>query len=304
MPMPSDPLGLPMAQRNERSGLILLALLNLKPGQNWSEAEAPLLGITPIMEFAAKQYGKNYAPNTRETVRRFTVHQFIESGLVIANPDKKDRPINSPHNVYQVEASALELLRTFGTAEWEQSVAVYLASTQTLKERYAQEREMLRIPIQITPGQIITLSPGGQNVLVERIMEDFCPHYLPGSKLLYVGDTDNKFAYFDQQGLTALGVTVDEHGKMPDVIVHHTLKNWLILIEAVTSHGPVNAKRHEELKHLFRASSAGLVFVTTFLTRKAFAPYAADISWETEVWFADSPTHLIHFNGERFLGPY
>jgi len=297
-------LGLPTAQRNERSALTLLALLDLKPGQNWSEAGKPLLGITPIMEFAAKHYGKNYAPNTRETVRRFTVHQFLEAGLLIANPDKKDRPINSPHNVYQIEASALELLRTFGTAEWEQSVAVYLASTQTLKERYAKEREMIRIPIQIMPGQIITLSPGGQNVLVERIVEDFCPHYLPGSKLLYVGDTDNKFAYFDQQGLAALGVNVDEHGKMPDVIVHHTSKNWLILIEAVTSHGPVNAKRHEELKHLFRVSSAGLIFVTTFLTRKAFAPYAADISWETEVWFADSPTHLIHFNGERFLGPY
>jgi len=234
----------------------------------------------------------------------FTVHQFLEAGLLIANPDKKDRPINSPHNVYQIEGSALELLRTFGTAEWEQSLAVYLAPTQTLKERYAHEREMIRIPIQITPGRTITLSPGGQNVLVERIIEDFCPHYLPGSKLLYVGDTDNKFAYFDQPGLTALGVTVDEHGKMPDIIVHHTSKNWLILIEVVTSHGPVNAKRHEELKHLFRESSAGLVFVTTFLTRKAFAPYAADISWETEVWFADSPTHLIHFNGERFLGPY
>ena len=121
------------------------------------------------------------------------------------------------------------------------------------------------------------------------------------SNLLYVGDTDNKFAYFDQPGLTALGVTVDEHGKMPDVIVHHTSKNWLILIEAVTSHGPVNAKRHEELKRLFRDSSAGLVFVTTFLTRKAFAPYAADISWETEVWFADSPDPPYSLQWDRGL---
>ena len=100
----------------------------MKPGQDWSEAEAPLLGITPIMEFAAKQYGKNYAPNTRETVRRFTVHQFIEAGLVIANPDKKDRPINSPRTVYQIESGALELLRAFGTGEWDQSKAVYLAN--------------------------------------------------------------------------------------------------------------------------------------------------------------------------------
>jgi len=297
-------LGLPAAQQNERSALTLLALLDLKPGQAWPKASNPMLGITPIMDFAAKQYGKTYAPNTRETVRRFTVHQFIDAGLLIANPDKPDRPVNSPHNVYQVEASALSLLRAFGSPEWERDVETYLASVTTLKERYARERDLQRIPIEVAPGQTITLSPGGQNVLVERIIADFCPYYTPGAKLLYVGDTDDKFAYFDREALAALGVTVNEHGKMPDVIVHHTAKNWLVLIEAVTSHGPVNAKRHAELKELFAGSSAGLVFVTTFLTRKAFIPYLHDISWETEVWLADAPTHLIHFNGERFLGPY
>jgi hypothetical protein len=32
--------------------------------------------------------------------------------------------------------------------------------------------------------------------------------------------------------------------------------------------------------------------------------YLGEIAWETEVWVADAPSHLIHFNGERFLGPY
>ena len=91
---------------------------------------------------------------------------------------------------------------------------------------------------------------------------------------------------------------------MPDVVVHHVEKNWLVLIEAVTSHGPVNPKRRQELKELFSGSKIGLVFVTAFLERKAMIKYLNDISWETEVWLAESPTHLIHFNGERFLGPY
>jgi hypothetical protein len=95
-----------------------------------------------------------------------------------------------------------------------------------------------------------------------------------------------------------LGVKIEEHGKMPDVVVHHVARNWLVLIEAVTSHGPVNPKRRQELKGLFAGSKAGLVFVTTFHDRHKM------ISWETEVWVAESPTHLIHFNGERFLGPY
>ena len=122
--------------------------------------------------------------------------------------------------------------------------------------------------------------------------------------MLYLGDTDTKFAYFDEKGLAELGIDIEAHGKMPDVIIHYTAKNWLILIEAVTSHGPINPKRRNELQYLFRNSKAGIVYVTTFLTRRAMVEYLSEISWETEVWVAEAPSHLIHFNGERFLGPY
>ena len=297
-------LGLPRAQLNERSALTLLALLDLAPTAAWEQASAPLRGITPLMEFMQTRYGKKYQPNTRETVRRQTVHQFLDAGLIVANPDDPARPINSPKTVYQIEGSLLALLRVYGTATWDADLSTYLASVETLKQRYAQERQMARIPIVINANVTITLSPGGQNVLVKQILADFAPHFTPGAALLYVGDTDDKYAYFDADGLAALGVTMDAHGKMPDVILHYTQKNWLILVEAVTSHGPVNPKRHAELRTLFAASTAGLVFVTTFLTRKAMMAYLPEISWETEVWVAEAPTHLIHFNGERFLGPY
>jgi adenine-specific DNA-methyltransferase len=297
-------LGLPRAQQNVRSALTLLALLDLKPGDPWSAAARPLRGVTQMMEFFAEHYGKRYAPNTRETVRRQTVHQFLEAGLIVANPDDPQRPINSGKTVYQIEVGALGLLRQYGAGKWGEALAAYLASVETLKSRYAQERRMNRIPVRIAPGKEITLSPGGQNVLVERIVSEFCPRFTPGGRVLYVGDTDEKWAYFVRDALEALGVTVDSHGKMPDVIVHHAEKNWLVLVEAVTSHGPVSPKRHGELKALFGGSSAGLVFVTAFLDRRALAKYLGDISWETEVWVADSPDHLIHFDGERFLGPY
>jgi hypothetical protein len=91
---------------------------------------------------------------------------------------------------------------------------------------------------------------------------------------------------------------------MPDVVIYYSAKDWLLLIEAVTSHGPVDAKRRNELAELFLTSRAGLVFVTAFLNRNDMAKYIGDISWATEVWVADSETHLIHFNGEQFLGPY
>lgn len=163
---------------------------------------------------------------------------------------------------------------------------------------------MRRTPIQISEGKTITLSPDGQNILVERIVKDFCELFASGGKLVYVGVSDEKFAFFDEPLLDSLGVKIEAHGKMPDVIFYVESKNWLVLIEAVTSHGPVNPKRRGELKTLFKGCSAGIVFVTAFFDRQAMAKCLCDISWETEVWVADAPTHLIHFNGERFLGPY
>jgi hypothetical protein len=297
-------LGLPPAQQQERSALTLLAILNLPPDAPWSKASAPLMGITPIMDWFAEHYGKRYAPNSRETVRRQTVHQFIEAGILVANPDDPSRPVNSGKNVYQIEAGALELIRTYGTKEWDKNLRTWLTSVETLKARYAKERKMNRIPLTLSTGEKIDLSPGGQNILVKQIIDEFCQRFTPGGKPIYIGDTDTKWAYFDADTLAALGVTIDAHGKMPDVVIYHVEKNWLVLIEAVTSHGPVDGKRRDELKRLFKGCKAGLVFVTTFLDRAAMVKYLGDISWETEVWVADAPSHLIHFNGERFLGPY
>jgi adenine-specific DNA-methyltransferase len=297
-------LGFPRRQLNERSALTLLALLDLYPDTPWADAGDPPRGITQMMDFFAKHYGKRYAPNTRETVRRQTVHQFLEAGLIVANPDDPSRPTNSGKTVYQIETGALKLLRGFGTRQWEKRLETYLSSRETLSQRYAQERRMKRIPVTLAPGKTITLSPGGQNVLVEKILSEFCPRFTPGGSPVYVGDTDEKWAYFDEELLATLGVRIEAHGKMPDVVVHHGERDWLVLIEAVTSHGPVDPKRRNELKALFGGNRAGLVFVTAFLTRRVLMKYLDEIAWETEVWVAETPDHLIHFNGERFLGPY
>ncbi|HBD8418909.1 TPA: restriction endonuclease [Escherichia coli] len=297
-------LGLPRAQQNERSALCLLALLNLTPGKAWADAENPLVGITPIMNWVREHYGKVYAPNTRETFRRQSMHQFCAAGVALYNPDKTDRPVNSPKAVYQIEPAALSMLRTFGSPAWHDSLATYLAERETLVTRYAKEREQNRIPVEIAAGQQITLSPGEHSELIRAIIEDFAPRFAPGSVLVYAGDTGEKWGYFDAPLLAGLGVDVDSHGKMPDVVLHFTAKNWLLLVESVTSHGPVDGKRHAELARLFAGSTAGLVYVTAFPNRSIMGRYLGEIAWETEVWVADAPSHLIHFNGVRFLGPY
>ena len=297
-------LGLPRSQHNERSALSLLALLDLTPQKKWAKAENPLMGITPIMDWMKTYYRKEYKPNTRETVRRQTMHQFVEAGIALYNPDVSDRPVNSPKAVYQIESETLILLRSFGTKKWHDNLLNFLDKRETLVAKYAKELEQNRIPVQIAKGKKITLSPGEHSELIRSIIEDFAPRFAPGSVLVYAGDTGDKWGYFDAPLLADLGVSVDAHGKMPDVAFHYTKSNWLLLVESVTSHGPVDGKRHAELAKLFQGSKAGLVYVTAFPSRSIMARYLGDIAWETEVWVADTPSHLIHFDGERFLGPY
>ena len=262
-------LEFPRQQQNERSALTLLALLDLKSDQQWHEAKSPLRGITQMMNFFDQYYGKKYAPNSRETVRRQTVHQFLDAGLIVGNPDNPNRPINSGQTVYQIEPNVLELLKRYNTPEWDAALRNYLVDIETLQKRYAQERELTRIPVKIVKEQTITLSPGGQNVLVELILHEFSERFVSGGKLLYLGDTDEKFAYFDSEGLQELGITLEPHGKIPDIIIYDEKRHWLVLIEAVTSHGPMSPMRHEDLKRLFGQSHAGLVFVTAFLDRQS-----------------------------------
>lgn len=297
-------LGLPRAQQNDRSALTLLALLDLQPNMDWMQASAPLVGITPIMAWIREYYGKEYKPNTRETVRRQTMHQFVLAGIALYNPDDPARPVNSPRAAYQVSPNALALLKTYGKPGWKKRLAAYQGDVKTLTARYARQREMERIPIQLADGTEIRLSPGEHSALIRDIIAEFAPRFAPGGILIYAGDTGEKMGYFDRERLTALGVSVDNHGKMPDVVIHDVTRNWLLLIESVTSHGPVDGKRHHELAALFAGSSAGLVYVTAFPNRPVMARYLGEIAWKSEVWIADAPTHLIHFNGVRFLGPY
>ncbi|MEO8427078.1 MAG: BsuBI/PstI family type II restriction endonuclease [Verrucomicrobiota bacterium] len=297
-------LGFAARQSNEVAGYTLLALLDLKPLQSWSEASEPLRGITPIIDFVAQEYGVRYAPNTRETIRDEAVKHFVEAGMVIRNPDNPNRPTNSGKTVYQTEPNALELIRAFGTIEWSGRLKSYLAVRDGIRNELLRERKLTRIPVKLPSGQTVSISPGGQNPLIKNVVEEFCTRFMAGGTVLYIGDAEDKFLHLDAEYLKRLGVEIPASAKMPDLVVHDTRRNWLVLIEVVTSAGPVDGKRRKELKDRFAGCTAGLVFVSAFSTREIMRSFLTQISWETEVWVAQDPEHLIHFNGERFLGPY
>ena len=292
-------LGVPKGQQNERTALCLLALTNVKNNTKWVDAQDPLIGITPMMEFAKKSYKKEYAPNTRETFRRQSMHQLVEAGIALYNPDQPDRPVNSPKAVYQIAPLALHIVKLFGTDQYPEALELYHEKIGALAEKYQAVREMKMIPVQNVEG--LKLSPGKHSRLIKDIIDNFAPRFIPGSLLLYAGDTGKKWGYFNIEIFEKLGFAFDEHGKMPDVVFYFERKKWLVLVESVTSHGPIDSKRKIELEKLFKTKLT-TVYVTAFPDRQTFTRFTVEIAWETEVWLSDNPTHLIHFNGDKFLG--
>ncbi|OGT00659.1 MAG: restriction endonuclease, partial [Gallionellales bacterium RIFCSPLOWO2_02_60_31] len=252
-------LGMPNEQLNNRTAICLLALLDLPETTAWNKACNPMLGIRAILDFAREKLEYNYAENTRESIRKYSVKQLVAAGILLHNPDKLDRAVNSSDNCYQVESNALALFRKFGARNWKRALSTYLETRQTLADQFARHRDMQRIPVTIDRRHKITLSAGKHSDLIRAIIEQFAPRFVPGGELVYVGDTGTKWGYFDEQLLRTLGVKVGNHGKMPDVVVYFREKNWLILVEAVASSGPVDGIRHAELSDLFKASTAGLV---------------------------------------------
>lgn len=305
-----EALGLPKPQHNNRSGWVFLALANIRPDEDWSKAQAPLLPTYQIMQFIREHYGQDYKPNSRETIRRQTLHQFEQARIVDRNRDDPTRATNSKDNNYSLNQPIIEVLREYPNGNWKRRIDEYKEDLENLRELYERKLEMEKVPVRLPNGIEIKLSPGKHNQLHADIVHEFCPRFIGRSGVvLYIGDTASsrneggKLLVLEAEELSALGVPPMTHDKLPDLVVYDEKREWLFLIEAVTSHGPVSPKRWIELEKALESCKVGRIYVTAFPTIAEFRKHAADIAWETEVWVAENPDHMIHFNGDRFLGP-
>jgi len=294
-------LGLPTQQQNEISGLTLLALANIRPGDPWSAADDRPIRIHDIFQFMREWYSKDYAENTRETVRRQVLHQFCQACLAIANKDEPQRPTNSPHFNYALTDETLALVRQFGSSDWEEALAQFRSSHEALKDVYRKRREQQLVPVVLPDGKRLVLSPGRHNELQAAVVREFAARFVPGAHVIYMCDAHSKAAVEMPDLLEALGVPLEQHGKLPDVVLATPDHKTLILVEAVTSHGPVTPKRYLELEELLAASGARRLYVSALPGFKEFRDHINEIAWETEVWISAIPDHMIHYNGEKFL---
>lgn len=299
-----EALGMPPAQTNRMSGLTLLALCGLEPDDPWSVASRTACTVTKsIMSHVTEHYGIEYAPNTRETFRRQVLHQFIQGGIADYNPFEPDLPTNSPRAHYAITKAALTAVREYCGERWPSARTIFLREQGSLAERYARDRDRAMIPVTVGDGNELRLSPGKHNELQKAIVERFAPRFAPGAQLLYLGDTAKKDLFVDGVALQRLGIPINDRDKLPDVVLYDAERDWLFLVEAVTSHGPVSPKRVVELEEMLAACPAGVVYVSAFPDFREFQKHLKDISWETEVWVCEVPDHMIHYDGDRYLGP-
>ena len=298
-----EALGLPGQQRNDNAAYTLLAFASVGPRTPWSRASNEArLGPHGVIDFAARAYGKRYAENTRETIRRRAIHQFVQAGVLERNPDNPGLATNSPHTHYALTDEALGVMRAFGTLDFTRLAEQFRRESEGgLRERYAQRRQRMRVDVTLPSGVRLSLSPGAHNALQRSVVEDFLPAFAPGAHVLYLGDTDRKALHLESDALVRIGVPLESHDKLPDILVYDEARDRLILCEAVTSHGPVSPKRRIELEEQLSNCPVTRMYVSAFLSFAEFKRHAESIAWETEVWIAEAPTHMLHYNGEKFL---
>ena len=304
-------IGMPRAQLSDICCLSLLALAGLKPEMKWNEAINKWIRIHDIIAFVNEFYGKQYAENSRETFRKQAMHHFRTAALIEDNREAT----NSPNYRYRLTEEVLQLLRNFGLQSWDENISKFTINHEKLIDTYESKKKMTMMPVHINDSDL-KFSPGKHNQLQKAIIEEFAPRFAPGARCLYVGDTIKKDLVRNTDKLHQLGIEITLHGKMPDVILYRADKNWIYFIESVTSVGPISPKRIIEISEMTKKVTAGKIFVTAFpdfATYKRFSEslawdteykrFSESLAWDTEAWIADRPEHMIHMNGDKFMGP-
>jgi hypothetical protein len=304
-----ESVGIPVVSKTlrgrEKMAMSFLAVSGVK--KEWREIRSIEsnydLTTGQIIKFINLNFEEEIKKGSYDNIRRKDLKLLTVANLV-ENSDSKGRDINDPTRGYALNPDFRQLLRSYKTESWEQNVSVFNQSRESLAEALQRKRNLAKIPVSLPNGKALQLSLGDHNLLQKAIIEEFLPRFGGNSSVLYVGDTTNKSLHLEEAKLKELNFFELSHDKLPDVVAYLESKNWLFMIEAVHSSGPISEIRMLELKKLLTTCPADLIFVTAFLTRTQFKKWAADIAWESEVWIADNPDHMIHFNGHKFLGAY
>lgn len=304
-----DCFGIPMdstPRRLERMAIAFLAsgdikcIEDFKSIKDWNSGYS--LKTRDIINYVNEHFNENISSGSYDDIRRKDLKLLTIAEVVLRS--SPNSATNDSTRGYSINPIYADLIKKYGEKGWEKLVLEKLKNVEPLNQKLKRERAIQKVEVVLQSGIKLSFSAGEHNDLQKAIIEEFLPRYGFGADVLYVGDTSDKYLFLEKDKLAKLNFFEISHEELPDVIAYSENKNWLYLIEAVHSSGPISEIRLLHLQKLTKNCTADIVFVTAFLNRQKFRQFMTEIAWETEVWIADNPDHLVHFNGDKFLGPY
>ena len=302
-----ESVGIPLLEKKERSlermAMCFLAVANVTT--DWKQAKCDTnLRTRDVISFVNEHFEDSISSGSYDDIRRKDLKLLVLAEIIVNTGTGKGSATNDPTRGYALHPDFHKLILTYGTKQWKERLSTFCKKRPKLGDILDSKRELTKIPVILPDGVLLELSQGKHNVLQQAIIQEFLPRFGDGCEVLYVGDTTNKSLHIEKEKLQKLKFFELSHDKLPDIVAYDKTNNWLFLIEAVHSSGAMSKTRVAELKRVLKECKADVIFVTAFSSFVDFKKWILDIAWETEVWIADSPDHLIHFNGHKFLGPY
>ena len=297
------PVGDMTDRMRTRTATSFLALADMRRGKPWSDVSdvtTSALGTRDIIRYVNKHLGESRSAGSYDDVRRKDLRPLVRMGIVVESmPDSSP---NNPSRGYGLSADHGRVARSYGTKRWGRDLAE-LSSRRGTQGDAPGGRAVKKLPVDVPGRAQLLMSLGRHSELHKLVIEEMLPRFCHGSEVLYVGDARQRRLLMDDGKLAALNFRIGS-GLLPDVIAYSKDRNVLYLIEAVHSSNPFSPARRREMGSLGRECRAGISYISAFRSRQAFKRFAAEIAWETDVWIADEPDHVIRFNGGSAIGPH
>ncbi len=307
-----DCLGIPIdnytERQKEKMAMALLAVGDVKSSSEWKQIKdsRKKYSVTTreIISFHNAYLEEHISSGSYDDIRRKDLQPMLVCEIVVQSA--ADANISDPTRGYQISAEYARIIKNYGQSDWFKQVAIFNKSHMSYEERLSSKRNIRKLKVTTPDGREIELKDGEHNGIQKAVIEEFLPRYGYNAQLLYCGDSDNKYGViFEKEKLAELGFGDLKRGKLPDVIAYSQEKDWVFLIEAYHTSNPITELRKYELVTKVLGSCAKkAIFVTAFETMSSYKNCQEELAWETEVWIATEPDHMIHRDGERFLGPY
>lgn len=272
-----------LADKTERTGL-LSGHRSLSDGAR----------IHDILNFARDVIKKRVAENTRESYRKTSLAPMMSFGVIV----RHQLSPRDPNTYYRLHPDFARILSESDNKERDKLISGFQAQHK-IKER-AVKSELLKgnVLIEIGDKKTFSLSPGAHSLLEKSIVEIFGHAFLRDPQVVYLGDANPKRSYQNRIVMRRLNFPINIALPLPDVILFSAEESRLVIVEAVSTSGPVNSIRLEQLQKFTkgpRKLGYRISYISAFPSRSIFRKFVEEIAWGSSVWIENEPHNIVHF---------